>query len=193
MIATLRGLLIAKHPPTLVVEAGGVGYELEAPLSTFLALPALGAEVQLHTHLVVRDDAHLLYGFGTEGERRLFRMLIKVNGVGPKLALAVLSGSSVDGFARLVAEGDLTQLTRLPGIGRKTAERLLVEMRGRLALDAEGVAAGPTGAAAEAESALVALGYKPTEAARMVRAVAAGEPASAEELIRRALQRALKG
>jgi len=193
MIGSLRGTILAKRPPMLLVEVAGVGYELEAPLSTFLALPAVGAQVLIHTHLVVRDDAHLLYGFAGEDERRLFRMLLKVNGVGPKLALAVLSGSTVEAFARCIAEGDAAQLTRLPGIGRKTAERLIVEMRDRLAIEAAETAPGPAGAAAEATSALIALGYRPAEAGRMVREVASGEPATAEDLIRRALQRALKG
>jgi Holliday junction DNA helicase RuvA len=133
MIGSLRGRIFAKVPPQLTVEVGGIGYELEAPMSTFFHLPGLGAEVHLLTHLVVREDAHVLYGFGTEAERRLFRSLIKVSGVGPKIALALLSGISVADFYQCVHNEDISALTRVPGIGRKTAERLIVEMRDRLA------------------------------------------------------------
>jgi len=196
VIGHLRGRLAAKHPPQLVVDVGGVGYELEAPMSTFYALPATGAEVQLHTHLVVREDAHVLYGFGTTRERSLFRELIKVSGVGPRIALAILSGISVEEFHRCVDGQDVAALVRVPGIGRKTAERLVIEMRDRLrGLTGEGLAggAGSTGAApgaqAEAFAALVALGYKPSEVARLLQKV---DPAVActEELIRHALRAA---
>ena len=132
MIGHLRGRLAAKHPPQLLIDVGGVGYEVEAPMSTFYGLPAVGAEVSLHTHLVVREDAHVLFGFGTERERSLFRELIKVSGVGPRIALGILSGISVDDFHRCVEASDAASLTRVPGIGRKTAERLIVEMRDRL-------------------------------------------------------------
>ena len=196
MIGHLRGRLAARQPPTLVVDVGGVGYEVEAPMSTFYGLPATGAEVQLHTHLVVREDAHVLYGFGTERERSLFRELIKVSGVGPRIALAILSGVTVEEFHRSVEAGDVAALVRVPGIGRKTAERLVVEMRDRiqsLELGAEFAPRLPARApdappdpVQDAEAALVALGYKPADATRMVRAVAAdGLPS--EELIRRAL------
>src|SRR5258708_11591802 len=132
MIGRLAGGVAANTPPQLTVEVGGLGYELEAPLSTFFDLPAVGAEVQLLTHLVVREDAHALYGFATEEERRLFRSLIKVSGVGPRIALALLSGISVSAFAQCVLNEDIGALTRIPGVGRKTAERLIVEMRDRL-------------------------------------------------------------
>jgi Holliday junction DNA helicase RuvA len=147
VIGFLRGRLAAKHPPQLVVDVAGVGYELEAPMSTFYGLPALGAEVQLHTHLVVREDAHVLFGFGTERERSLFRELIKVSGVGPRIALAILSGVTVEQFHRCVEAQDVASLVRVPGIGRKTAERLVIEMRDRLKALA-GPAFVPTCAAA---------------------------------------------
>ena len=195
MIGHLRGRLVAKHPPQLVVDVGGVGYEVEAPMSTFYGLPATGAEVQLHTHLVVREDAHVLYGFGTERERSLFRELIKVSGVGPRIALAILSGVSVDEFQRCVDGHDVAALVRVPGIGRKTAERLVIEMRDRLgglpgpSAGAGGGAAGPGGAQAEAFAALVALGYKAPEITRLLQKV---DPSvtSTEELIRHALRAA---
>ena len=136
MIGLLTGTLVSEAPPLLTIDCHGVGYEIEAPMSTCFALPAVGATLTLLTHLVVREDAQLLYGFATEPERRLFRALIKVNGVGPKLALTVLSGASVDDFVRCIRDGDAAQLTRLPGIGKKTAERLIIEMRDRLDLDA---------------------------------------------------------
>jgi Holliday junction DNA helicase RuvA len=196
MIGSLRGRITAKIPPQLTVEVGGLGYELEAPLSTFFHLPAVGAEVHLLTHLVVREDAHVLYGFATEEERRLFRSLIKVSGVGPKIALALLSGISVSAFAECVQREDVAALTRVPGVGRKTAERLIVEMRDRLAappVAAGGGAAADAGASAanEAYGALVALGYRPAEAARLLKAVGPGTH-STEELIRRALQGAAR-
>ena len=192
MIGSLKGRLVAKLPPQVLVEAGGVGYEVEVPMSTAFALPELGAEVALLTHLVVRDDAHLLYGFATKGERDLFRALIKINGVGPKLALTVLSGISRDAFVACVRDGDVAQLTRLPGIGKKTAERLIVELKDRFdGADAIGGTPAAT-PAAEAVRALETLGYKPSEAARMVQAVGK-DATSAEDIIRRALQRALRG
>lgn len=198
MIGSLRGRLVHKSPPALLIDVNGVGYELEAPMSTFFELPMAGVEVQLLTHLVVREDAHVLYGFLTEDERRLFRGLLKVSGVGPKLALALLSGMSVEGFAACVAAQDVAALTRVPGVGRKTAERLLIEMRDRLQPGHEGIlaprAGGVVGAESEAQSALVALGYKPVEAVRMLKAVAPGEatPLSTEDWIRRALQAAAR-
>ncbi|MBU3672991.1 MAG: Holliday junction branch migration protein RuvA [Sinobacteraceae bacterium] len=190
MIGSLRGRLVSKAPPQLLLEVGGVGYELEAPMSTFYGLPAVGEEVRLLTHLVVREDAHVLYGFASDAERQLFRSLLKVTGVGPKMALGILSGTSVEGFAACVTLQDATALTRIPGIGRKTAERLIIEMRDRLATPAPAAGLGvatSTGAEGEAFAALVALGYKPAEASRLLKS-AGGEATSTEELIRRALQ-----
>ena len=196
MIGSVRGRISSKTPPQLTVDVGGLGYELEAPMSTFYHLPAVGEEVRLLTHLVVREDAHILYAFGTEDERRLFRSLIKVSGVGPKIALALLSGISVDGFAQSVQNQDISALTRVPGIGRKTAERLIVEMRDRLAPSvpggSEGVMAAPAATPeAEAFSALIAWGYRPAEATRLLKAAGPGTH-STEELIRRALQAAAR-
>ncbi|HEV7136662.1 MAG TPA: Holliday junction branch migration protein RuvA [Steroidobacteraceae bacterium] len=190
MIGSIRGRILAKAPPQLLVEAGGLGYELEAPMSTFYHLPAVGEDVRLLTHLVIREDAHVLYGFGSEDERRLFRSLIKVSGVGPKIALALLSGLSVEAFAHSVQSEDVATLIKVPGIGRKTAERLVVEMRDRLETSGPAAASAvPAGASPEAEafSALVALGYKPAEATRLLKAAAPGTH-STEELIRRALK-----
>ncbi|MDX1609006.1 MAG: Holliday junction branch migration protein RuvA [Halofilum sp. (in: g-proteobacteria)] len=198
MIGRLEGILALKQPPGLLVDVNGVGYELEAPLSTFYELPAVGEPVTLYTHLVVRDDAHLLFGFARESERRLFRTLLKVSGVGARMALAILSGMSADDFARCIEHDDVTALTKLPGIGRKTAQRLVVEMRDRLdagglgdALPASGGKGAVEGAAgdpvADATSALVALGYRPAEAARMIRDVST-QGLSTEDIIRRALQ-----
>ncbi|HEV2271996.1 MAG TPA: Holliday junction branch migration protein RuvA [Steroidobacteraceae bacterium] len=190
MIGSVRGRILAKTPPQLLVEAGGIGYEVETPMSTFFHLPAVGEEVRLLTHLVVREDAHVLYGFGTEDERRLFRSLIKVSGVGPKIALALLSGISVEAFAQCVQSEDVAALIKVPGIGRKTAERLVVEMRDRLAAGGSAAAiAVPSGASPEAEAfgALVALGYRPAEATRLLKAAGPGTH-STEELIRRALK-----
>ena len=199
MIGRLRGEIVAKRPPHLLVDVSGVGYELEAPMSTFYDLPAVGAAVVLHTHLVVREDAHVLYAFAREAERALFRSLLRVSGVGPKMALAILSGMNADEFARCVQRDDTAALSRLPGIGKKTAERLIIEMRDRLArLDDEAFAvavrpqatgAGAPSALEDAVSALIALGYKAPEASRMVRAVAA-EGLASEELIRAALKAA---
>jgi len=194
VIGRLHGVLLRKEPPALLVDVSGVGYELEAPMTTFYELPAVGEMVTLYTHLVVREDAHLLYGFAREGQRRLFRELLKVNGVGPRVALAVLSGLSDQEFSRCVAEEDITRLTKVPGIGRKTAERLVIEMRDKLSTDIAGPAAvsapGPAAPAdpvSEAVSALVSLGYKPNEASRAVRGVSS-KGLSAEEIIRQALK-----
>ena len=194
MIGSLRGRIASKTPPQLTVDVGGLGYELEAPMSTFFHLPAVGEEVRLLTHLVVREDAHVLYGFATEDERRLFRSLIRVSGVGPRIALALLSGISVSAFAQCVLNEDISALTRVPGVGRKTAERLIVEMRDRLAAPqatAGAPVAAPARAEGEAYGALVALGYRPAEAARLLKAVGPGTH-STEELIRRALQGAAR-
>jgi Holliday junction DNA helicase RuvA len=191
VIGSLRGVLIAKAPPQLVLEAGGVGYEIEAPMSTFYMLPPVGHELRLLTHLVVREDAHMLYGFATDTERQLFRDLLRVTGIGPKLALAILSGSSVEAFTQCVLAQDAAALTRIPGVGRKTAERLLVEMRDRLQAAVQASGGPAVGAEAEALSALVALGYKPAEASRLLQAVRA-PGASTEDLIRGALQGAAR-
>jgi holliday junction DNA helicase RuvA len=197
MIGRLKGILIHKQPPWLMVDVGGVGYELEAPMSTIYDLPELGREVTLFTHHAVKEDSVALYGFLHERERRLFRDLQKVTGIGAKIALAVLSGVSVDEFARLIQAGDVTALTRVPGIGKKTAERMLVELRDRAADFAGGAAAalGTRGAVpqdplAEASVALQQLGYKPAEVSRMLKDAEPGE--SAEVLIRRALKSALR-
>jgi Holliday junction DNA helicase RuvA len=195
MIGSLRGKIVSKTPPQLTVDVGGVGYELEAPMSTFFHLPAVGQDVHLLTHLVVREDAHLLYGFGTEDERRLFRGLLKVSGIGPKIGLALLSGISVDAFVLCVKNQDVDALVRVPGIGRKTAERLLIEMRDRLAATPPGqipsTTAAPASPEAEAYGALVALGYRPAEATRLLKGAGPGTH-STEELIRRALQSAAR-
>ena len=194
MIGRLKGVLIHKAPPWLVVDVNGVGYELEAPMSTFYDLPDVGREVFLFTHYAQKEDSVSLYGFLRETERRLFRDVQKVSGIGAKIALAVLSGVSVDEFARLVQASDVTALTRIPGIGKKTAERMVVELRDRAADLAGGVpgAAGlPGDPLSEAITALQALGYKPADAERMARKASAdGDPA--ESIIRKALQSALR-
>jgi Holliday junction DNA helicase RuvA len=198
MIGSLRGRLVAKHPPQLLLEVAGVGYEVEAPMSTFYELPEVGNEVHLYTHLVVREDAHILFGFATQRERRLFRELLKVSNVGPKIALALLSGMTVDSFLLCIESENVDLLVRIPGVGRKTAERLLIEMRDRLKGFGEIGAAAATkptgealqkGAQAEAFTALVALGYKPAEVTRLLKDV---DPAAqtTEDLIRHALRAA---
>ena len=191
MIGFLRGTLISKRPPTLTLDVGGVGYELEAPMSTFYRLPETGQSLSLVTHLVVREDAHVLFGFFTEAERALFRSLLKVSNVGPRIALGVLSGMSVDGFYQCVRDKDLVSLTKIPGVGRKTGERLLLEMTDRLP-ESLGVdsAAPPARSAAEGEAqgALIALGYKPGEVVRMLKDLDGGR-LSTEEMIREALKR----
>jgi Holliday junction DNA helicase RuvA len=195
VIGSLHGLLARKAPPQLLLEVAGVGYELEAPMSTFYGLPAVGERVRLLTHLVVREDAHILYGFATEAERALFRNLLRVSGVGPRIGLAILSGVTVEAFAQCVQAEDAASLIRIPGVGRKIAERLVIEMRDRLGPAAPGEAlagreAAPLGAEAEANSALLALGYRPVEALRLLKQ--AGPGGSTEDLIRRALQGAAR-
>ena len=195
MIGRLKGILIHKAPPWLVVDVNGVGYELEAPMSTFYDLPDVGREVFLFTHYAQKEDSVSLYGFLRESERRLFRDVQKVSGIGAKIALAVLSGVSVDDFARLVQASDVTALTRIPGIGKKTAERMVVELRDRAADLAGGALASATGLPgdplSEAITALQALGYKPAEAERMAKKAAAdGDDAAV--IIRKALQSALR-
>ena len=195
MIGSLTGILAQKAPPRLLLDVGGVGYDVEAPMSTFYTLPPVGERVRLLIPQVVREDALLLFGFGSEAERSLFRNLLKVSGVGPRIALAILSGVSIEVFAQLVWGQDVAALTRIPGVGRKTAERLLVEMRDRL--DAPDAAATSSlslpadGVEAEALNALLALGYKPAEATRLIKSAADGTQ-STEELIRRALQAAAR-
>jgi len=201
VIGRIRGKLLEKQAPELLVDVNGVGYEIQAPMTTIYQLPPLGEAVDLFTHLVVREDAQLLYGFASSEDRALFRALIKVNGVGPKLALTILSGMDVADFVRCVRDGDSAGLVRLPGVGKKTAERLLIEMRDRLRdWHADGVAVGEGAATLparagdrlqDAESALIALGYKPQEAAKMIAAVK-DDSASSEELIRAALKKAVK-
>jgi Holliday junction DNA helicase RuvA len=198
MIGRLTGEVVYKHPPFLMVDVNGVGYELEAPMSTFYDLPLNGGKVTLFTHLAIRDDAHVLYGFASESERALFRNLLKVSGVGAKMALAILSGMTADEFARCVQADDSAALVRLPGIGKKTAERLIIEMRDRLDRLEVGFAPAAGGARAaapalaetpvsDAVGALIALGYKPNDASRMVRSVES-EGLSSEEIIRQALK-----
>jgi len=197
MIGFLRGVLAHKAPPFLLIDVNGVGYELEVPMSTVFRLPDLGNNIELRTHLVVREDAQTLFGFSTEEERGLFRSLLKVNGVGAKLALTILSGISVDGFVQCVHNEDKATLVRLPGVGRKTAERLILDMRDRI--DAV-QSAGMNGAApmtaepgsvprTEAFNALVNLGYKPGEAQKMLDAVAT-DGQTTEDILRQVLRSA---
>jgi Holliday junction DNA helicase RuvA len=197
VIGRLRGELVRKAPPWLMLDVGGVGYELEAPMSTFYQLPELGQTVALYTHLQVREDAHTLYGFVNDSDRELFRSLLRISGVGAKMALAILSGMDAAAFRRCIQDSDTASLTRLPGIGRKTAERLVVEMRDRIDALPETSQAGPAPGRAAVEDpvedavrALVALGYKPPEASRMVRQIETRERSS-EDIIRLALQASL--
>jgi len=199
MIGFLRGKLVHKAPPFLVLDVQGVGYEVEAPMTTFYDLPSINEEIKLHTHLVVREDAHSLFGFSTEADRTLFRTLIKVNGVGPKLALTILSGQSAEEFHRCIHDNDTQTLVRLPGVGKKTAERLIIEMRDRLpdlgdsAMTStdKAVAVSVGNPKQEAISALCSLGYKPLDASKMVQNINA-EGKSCEDIIRLALQGAVK-
>ncbi|UTW08621.1 Holliday junction branch migration protein RuvA [Pseudomonas benzenivorans] len=198
MIGRLRGTLAEKQPPHVIVDVNGLGYELEVPMTTLYRLPAVGESLTLHTHLVVREDAHLLYGFFEKRERELFRELIRLNGVGPKLALALMSGLEVDELVRCVQAQDTSALVRVPGVGKKTAERLLVELKGRfkaweavpgmatLVVEPQGIGA-VSSAENDAVSALISLGYKPQEASRAVSAVKE-EGLSSEDMIRRALK-----
>ncbi|TAN70505.1 MAG: Holliday junction branch migration protein RuvA [Methylobacter sp.] len=196
MIGFLRGKLALKAPPLLVLDVNGVGYEIEAPMTTFYDLPAIGSETMLHTHLVVREDAHILFGFSTEADRAMFRTLIKVNGVGPKLALTILSGQSAEEFHRCIHNNDTQTLVRLPGVGKKTAERLVIEMRDRLPDLGNSVDPSAPGVdktqpvnnpKQEAISALCSLGYKPLDAGKMVQNIST-EGKSCEDIIRLALQ-----
>ncbi len=190
MISQLRGILLEKQAPTLVVEANGVGYELQAPMSTFYQLPDIGKEILLYTHLVVREDAQLLYGFRHKQERSLFRTLIKTSGVGPKLALTILSGVDSNTFVQCVMDNDITTLVKLPGVGRKTAQRLLVEMRDKLKnwqSDPVTTLSTEPNANKDALSALLALGYKLSEANRALTKYK-NQNLSSEKLIRLVLQ-----
>ncbi|KPX45101.1 Holliday junction branch migration protein RuvA [Pseudomonas ficuserectae] len=199
MIGRLRGSLAEKQPPHLVLDVNGVGYELEVPMTTLYRLPHVGETVTLHTHLVVREDAHLLYGFYEKRERELFRELIRLNGVGPKLALALMSGLEVDELVRCVQAQDTSALTRIPGVGKKTAERLLVELKDRfkaweslpgtftLVSNGPNQAEPVATAESDAVSALISLGYKPQEASKAVSAIKEKDLSSAD-LIRRALK-----
>lgn len=200
MIGQISGVLIEKQAPDILVDVSGIGYELQVPMTTLYLLPELGQQVKLFTHFVVREDAQLLYGFVVEKDRALFRALIKVNGVGPKLALTILSGMDGNSFASCVLAGDSAALVKLPGVGKKTAERLVIEMRDRLKdwqVDSvegvnrvEGSLGG--GIVADAESALVALGYKVQEASRAIAAVNSDSVTNSEDLIRLALQSMVK-
>jgi len=200
MIGRLHGILVEKQPPHLLVDVQGVGYEVQAPMTTFYRLPAAGQEVTLHTHLSITENLHQLFGFIELRDRLLFRTLIKVSGVGPKLAIAILSGMEADDIARCVRDNNVKALTKVPGIGQKTAERLVIELRDRLKnwdlprsdlLAPEGflVAAATEDHLVEAETALVALGYKPTDASKMIAAAVKLQPAGkSEDLIRHALR-----
>jgi Holliday junction DNA helicase RuvA len=191
MIGFLRGTLIAKRPPVLTLDVGGVGYELEAPMSTFYRLPDTGQTLSLVTHLVVREDAHILFGFFTEAERALFRELLRISNVGPRTALGVLSGMSVEGSYQCVREKDLASLIKIPGVGRKTADRLLLELADRLpeSLGADSAALpARSKAEGEAHGALLALGYKPAEVVKMLKDLDAAR-LSTEDMIREALKR----
>jgi len=193
MIGRLKGVVLNKQAPDLLLDVGGVGYELLVPLNTFFEVPEIGETVTLHTHFVVREDAQQLYGFSQLEERVLFRHLIKVNGVGPKMALAILSGMSVKEFSRCVQRDEAATLVKIPGVGKKTAERLLVEMRDKISSitddSSEPVTEQVTqDISLEAESALTALGYRPQDAAKMVNRVAGEHITNAEQLIRAALK-----
>ncbi len=199
MIGLLRGRIILKQPPQLLLDVNGVGYEVQAPMSTFYALPDNDDPITLYTHLMVRDDAHTLFGFFQQSDRELFRTLLKVNGVGGKMALAILSGMSSDEFAMSIHAGDVSGLTRLPGVGKKTAERLIMEMRDKLEKTA---ATGLTSSAgsslahvaspdSDAVSALIALGYRPADADKMVQRVLQDDM-NTEDVIKAALQGKVK-
>ena len=196
MIGRLKGILLSKQPPWLLIDVNGVGYELEAPMSTIYDLPEIGREVILRTHYAVKEDSVALYGFLHESERALFRNVQKVSGIGAKIALAILSGVTVDEFARHVQNGDLASLTRIPGIGKKTAERIVVELRDRVdglvgTVSSRLGGGVPNDPVSEASVALQSLGYKPAEVLRMVKDVAAPDDSS-EDIIRKALRAALR-
>jgi Holliday junction DNA helicase RuvA len=201
MIGQLRGILMSKQPPALMLDVQGVGYELDAPMTTFYDLPQEGSELMLHTHLVVREDAQLLFGFSTENQRNLFRYLLKISGIGPRVGLAILSSLSVKEFRLCINGEDIVRLTKVPGIGRKTAERVILELRGKQlpgmsADDDVAAAGGVDDVRADAISALAALGYREKDAEKVIGQLAdksdAVEALSSESLIRQALQ-ALSG
>ena len=191
MIGRIAGKLLAKHPPQILVDVQGVGYELDVPVSTLYQLPATGSDVALLTHLIVREDAHQLYGFATEGERTLFRKLLKISGVGARIALAVLSGMSVADLRDAVSRQETGRLTKIPGIGKKTAERLLLELKDKLDVAVIAVRSETEGAGADVVNALLALGYSDKEAQFAVRSIDSG--LSVTEGIRQALKALSKG
>lgn len=186
MIGRLSGMLLEKRPPLVLIDVQGVGYEVDVPMSSFYNLPAVGERVTLLTHFVVREDAQLLYGFLTAKERDAFRVLIRITGVGPKMALSLLSGLSVDELAQAVALQESGRLTRVPGIGKKTAERLLLELKGKIADALPVVASSPAGVAHDALNALLALGYSDKEALPALKQLP--EDLSLEDAIRQALK-----
>jgi Holliday junction DNA helicase RuvA len=187
VIGRLTGQLIEKRPPTIVVEAHGVGYEVDVPMSTFFQLPATGATVTLHTHLIVREDAHLLFGFASDQERQVFRQLLKISGVGARTALSVLSGMSVSELYQVVLAHDGARLTKIPGIGKKTAERLLLELRDKLnAAIGAPVPGGDAEIRSDALNALLALGYNDKEATHALGRIAPDTPV--QDAIRHALK-----
>ncbi|MDB9733932.1 Holliday junction branch migration protein RuvA [Porticoccaceae bacterium] len=192
MIGQITGIIVSKIAPDVLVDVQGVGYEVLVSLGTFFELPEVGGGVTLHTHFVVRDDAQLLFGFSSLPERSLFRTLIKVNGVGPKMALGILSGMTAGEFAYAIRTNDVATLVKLPGVGKKTAERLVIEMRDRIDhIDATAnasVAVKRPDIQQEAESALIALGYKPQDAAKMISRTESDQVTTAEQLIRGALK-----
>lgn len=200
MIGRLHGKIIEKQPPEMLLDVQGVGYELLLPMTSFYNLPQIGENTTIFTHLVVREDAHLLFGFAQKQDRTLFRELIKTNGVGPKLALAILSAMSVSQFASAVENEELAKLTKIPGIGRKTAERLLVELKGKfkglaqtdlfIEQPHETIMTSSAEPSDEARDALIALGYKPADAEKMIKKVNL-VGATSEQLIREALKNAL--
>ncbi len=196
MIGQLKGMIVEKSPPELILDVQGVGYELQGSMSTFYQLPEVGCEILIFTHFIVREDAQLLFAFADKEERKLFRTLIKVNGVGPKLALSILSSIEPGAFIQCIHNNDSTSLVRVPGVGKKTAERLIIEMRDKLkdfvSVETEGhsglnATTGANHVLQDAVHALIALGYKPQEASRMASSVG-DMPATVEELIRLALQ-----
>ena len=200
MISRLHGLILEKQPPYLLIDVAGVGYEVQAPMTSFYPLPPVGQSVILHTHLSVSETSQQLFAFYTQDERRLFRTLIKVSGVGPKMALAILSGMAVEEFVHCVHDSDVNALVKVPGVGKKTAERLLIEMKDRLkdwtvdgssvaALQADHTAPPADDISADAESALIALGYRPAEATKVITTIKkTATPANSEEMIRLALK-----
>ncbi|GLS84513.1 Holliday junction branch migration protein RuvA [Paraferrimonas haliotis] len=199
MIGRLQGLLVDKQAPEVLIDINGVGYEVQLPMTSFYELPDVGNKATIYTHFVVREDAQLLYGFANTSERALFRELIKVNGVGPKLALAILSGMTASEFAQTVSRDDASALTKLPGVGKKTAERLVIEMRDRLknltidganeplALEATAAASANKDVEGDAIAALLALGYKPQQASKAVAKVLSPE-LNSEDVIKLALK-----